>query len=241
MISSKKQKKYEKLMASSSMYRVVCIITYQAKLLILLVLLATCYLLLATIQSHAFTMSNGNWIIQMGNLNSAAGKPSNSNFKLGVTVGENGRGLYTGTNYKVRAGFQYISSIIRFRFSISNLLIDFGTLTPTNPVKRTNTLTVTNGSANGYAVTANSSFRPQGYSYQIQRVTLGSAPKAPLPHGLIQVFLCMDLAIVVITSQAQIVVPSRLTIISSSLMIQKQRRHRLLCLVFWWAKIDRRK
>lgn len=141
-------------MASSSMYRVVCIITYQAKLLILLVLLATCYLLLATIQSHAFTMSNGNWIIQMGNLNSAAGKPSNSNFKLGVTVGENGRGLYTGTNYKVRAGFQYISSIIRFRFSISNLLIDFGTLTPTNPVKRTNTLTVTNGSANGYAVTA---------------------------------------------------------------------------------------
>lgn len=102
----------------------------------------------------AFTMSNGNWIIQMGNLNTAAGKPSNSNFKLGVTVGETGRGLYTGTNYTVRAGFQYIHSIIRFRFSISSLLIDFGTLTPTNPVKRTNTLTISNGSAYGYVVTA---------------------------------------------------------------------------------------
>lgn len=113
-----------------------------------------CLMLLLSVHAHAFTMSNGSWIIEMGNLNSAAGKPSNSNFKLGVTVGETGRGLYTGTNYTVRAGFQYISSIIRFRFSISNLLIDFGTLTPTNPVKRTNILTISNGSANGYAVTA---------------------------------------------------------------------------------------
>jgi hypothetical protein len=118
------------------------------------VLLVLCLLLVLSVPAHAFTMSNGNWIIQMGNLNSAAGKPSNSNYNLGITVGETGRGLYTGTNYKVRAGFQYIHSIIRFRFSISSLLIDFGTLTPTNPVKRTNTLTVSNGSAHGYAVTA---------------------------------------------------------------------------------------
>jgi hypothetical protein len=117
-------------------------------------LLICCLLLLTSAPVHAFTMSNGNWIIQMGNLNSAAGKPSNSNFKLGVTVGETGRGLYSGTNYTVRAGFQYIKSIIRFRFAISSQLIDFGTLTPTNPVKRTNTLTVSNGSAHGYTVTA---------------------------------------------------------------------------------------
>lgn len=127
----------------------------QRKKYIFLVLLYSLFFIPYSVPiASAFTMSNGNWIIEMGNLNSAAGKPSNSNFKLGVTVGETGSGLYSGTNYKVRAGFQYISSIIRFRFSISNLLIDFGTLTPTNPVKRTNTLTVSNGSAHGYAVTA---------------------------------------------------------------------------------------
>lgn len=102
----------------------------------------------------AENMYNSNYIIQMGNLNSAAGKPSNSNYKLGVTVGQTAPGLSTGTNYKVRAGFQYISSIIRFRFSISTLLIDFGALTPTNPVTRSNLLTISNGSAYGYSVTA---------------------------------------------------------------------------------------
>jgi hypothetical protein len=104
--------------------------------------------------ASAQTMTNGNYIIQMGNLNSISGEPSGSGFKLSYTSGQTGSGLYSGTNFKVRAGFQYISSIIPFRFSITNNFIDFGIISPTSPVLRTSLLTISNGSAFGYQVTA---------------------------------------------------------------------------------------
>ncbi len=105
-------------------------------------------------QISAFTMRNTNWVIDFGNLNMTSGRPTGTNYKLSNTVGQIAPGLYTGTNFKVRAGFQYVYSIIPFRFSISTLEINFGTLIPTNPVTRTNVLTLSNGSANGYSVLA---------------------------------------------------------------------------------------
>ncbi len=106
--------------------------------------------------AYAQTMSNEDYIIWMGNLNMAAGAKSGSGYKLTDTVGQTAFGLYskTGVNYKVRAGFQYIYSIIPFTFTISDTNIDFGSLIATNPVERTNTLTISNGSASGYQVTA---------------------------------------------------------------------------------------
>lgn len=109
---------------------------------------------LTSVKTEAFTMSNLQYILEMGNLNSFAGKKSNAQFTLTDTGGQLAPGLFSGSNYKVRAGFQYIYSIIAFRFSISSLFIDFGIVTPTNPVTRTNTLTISNGSAYGYDVTA---------------------------------------------------------------------------------------
>ncbi|TAK57432.1 MAG: hypothetical protein EPO24_09905 [Bacteroidetes bacterium] len=100
------------------------------------------------------TMSNSSYIIKFPNLNSFAGKPSNSQYKLGITGGQTAPGLYSGSNYKVRAGFQYILSNIPFSFAISSLFIDFGPITPGAPVTRTNNLTVSNGSAYGYTVLA---------------------------------------------------------------------------------------
>lgn len=105
-------------------------------------------------QIEAFTMSNSNWIIDFANLNMTSGKPTGANYKVSNTVGQIAPGLYSGTNYKVRAGFQYVYSIIPFRFTITGLTIDFGALSPTNPVTRTNTLTISNGTANGYNVYA---------------------------------------------------------------------------------------
>lgn len=105
-------------------------------------------------QIAAFTMSNTSWIIDFANLNMTSGKPTGTNYKVSNTVGQIAPGLYTGTNYTVRAGFQYVYSIIPFRFSISGLIIDFGGLTPTNPVTRTNTLSLSVGTANGYNVNA---------------------------------------------------------------------------------------
>jgi len=104
--------------------------------------------------ASAFIMSNDSYIIEMGNLNSGSGKPSGSGKSLGFTTGQISPGLYTGDNYKVKAGFQYIHPLERFRFSISNTDLNFGILEPTNPVYRNNTLTILNRSAYGYAVTA---------------------------------------------------------------------------------------
>lgn len=104
---------------------------------------------------HAQTsMSNGSFIIRWPNLNSFAGKPSNSEYSLGITGGQIAPGLYSGSNYKVRAGFQYIKSIIPFSFTISSVFIDFGPITPGAPLTRTSTLTISNGSAYGYSVLA---------------------------------------------------------------------------------------
>ncbi len=99
-------------------------------------------------------MTNSLYKIQMGNLNSIAGISGGENFKINITSGENTPGLYSGTNYKARLGFQYIPRKGGvFSFGISNTLIDFGTLTPTNPVTRTTTLTVSNTTAAGFTVT----------------------------------------------------------------------------------------
>ena len=105
-------------------------------------------------QIFAFTMSNANFKIDFGNLNMGAGKPSGSGKSVSFTTGQIAPGLYSGTNFKVRAGFQYVYSIIPFRFSISTTDISFGEVEPTNPVTRTNNLKISNGSANGYIVSA---------------------------------------------------------------------------------------
>lgn len=118
--------------------------------------------------SFAQTMSNSSYIIK-GTLNSGGGNVSNSEYKLSESLGQTAPGLYSGTNYTVRAGFQYFRkgttttptnttsttvSVIPFSFSISQNLIDFGVITPTNPVSRTTNLTVSSETATGFTVIA---------------------------------------------------------------------------------------
>ncbi len=125
----------------------------------------------------AQTMSNSNFILRMGNFNTAAGHPSGGGFSLNLTVGQTSPGLYIGTNFKVRSGFQYINSIIPFTFTVSQTNIDFGPITATNPVTRTNTLTVSNGSAYGYSVTVsqNHNLRVNGTGQEIQPTSCGDS------------------------------------------------------------------
>ena len=100
------------------------------------------------------SIESENYVIQMPNFNSGAGIPSSSGYRLDTTIGQTGAGLYTSTGYLVRSGFQYIHSIIPFSFSISDFLINFGTLIPDTPATETSTLTVSAGGAGGYSVTA---------------------------------------------------------------------------------------
>lgn len=127
---------------------------HNLKVFSLLAMVLSFALLAFSFGASGQTMKNDSYIIQMGNLNEAAGTSTGSGYSLNQTLGETGAGLYSGTNFKVRAGFQYISGVIKFRFTISSTSIDFGALTPTNPVTRTNTLTVSNQSAGGYSVKA---------------------------------------------------------------------------------------
>jgi hypothetical protein len=139
--------------------------------------LTALYLTLYVASVNAQTMSNSSYMIQMGNLNSISGEPTGSGYRLSYTSGQTGPGLYTGTNYKVRAGFQYIMSIIPFRFAITNTFIDFGIVSPTSPVLRTSTLTVSNGSAFGYQVTAsqNHNLRINGSGFEIPPAACGDS------------------------------------------------------------------
>ena len=98
-----------------------------------------------------------NYKIQMPNFNSGAGIPSSSNYKLDTTIGQTAPGLYSSTGYSVRSGFQYIHSIIPFSFSMTNFLINFGTLVPGTPSTLPSTLTVSAGGAGGYKVTSRES------------------------------------------------------------------------------------
>jgi len=128
-----------------------CILGYSA----LIGLLGYLFIgLFAPPSASALTMSNDNFMIQMSTLDMAGGSLSGTNYKLGFSAGETAPGQFSGPNYKVKSGFEYIRTPLPFSFSISQTLIDFGVLTPTNPVIRTNTLTVANGSAFGYSVEA---------------------------------------------------------------------------------------
>lgn len=111
-------------------------------------------LILNTRFAFAETMTNDWYILQMGNFNMSSGKPNGPSYSVSFTAGQLGPGLYSGSNYKVRAGFQYIYTLVPFSFIISQTSIDFGTLSPANAVTRTNTLTVNNQSAGGYTVTS---------------------------------------------------------------------------------------
>lgn len=102
----------------------------------------------------AVNMQSDSYRIQWGNINIGGGKPTSTNYNLNLTIGQTAPGDYQSTGYWLRAGFQYIHSIIPFSFSISDLSIDFGSLSPQTLTTATNTLTVSAGGAGGYQVLA---------------------------------------------------------------------------------------
>ena len=108
-------------------------------------------LLTFNLSAHALTMSNSNYKLKMGSFNTSSGKATGSNNTLQGTLGTI-PGVFTGPNYKVRAGFSYAKSKSSFAFSVSETLIDFGIISPTNPILHSTLLTVSKGSANSYSV-----------------------------------------------------------------------------------------
>lgn len=102
----------------------------------------------------AINMDSSRYRIQFGNVNITSGNKSSANYNLSDTVGQTAAGQFQSTGYIIKAGFQYIHSIIPFTFSISNIHINFGSVIANNPVTQTTTLTVSFGGAGQYQVTA---------------------------------------------------------------------------------------
>ncbi len=102
----------------------------------------------------AVAMDSSRFKIESANIEIAGGNKTSSSYKLADTVGQLAAGQYSSTGYVVKAGFQYLHSIIPFRFSISNINIALGTLVPSLPSTATTNLTVYFGGAGQYQVTA---------------------------------------------------------------------------------------
>lgn len=99
-------------------------------------------------------MVSPNYRIIFPNFNSGAGIPTSANNILNTTLGQTAPGLFSSSGYRVKSGFQYINSIIPFSFSVSDIQINFGTLTPESPSTDTSTVVVSAGGAGGYTVKA---------------------------------------------------------------------------------------
>ncbi|MCX7881509.1 MAG: hypothetical protein N2482_03320 [Patescibacteria group bacterium] len=102
----------------------------------------------------ALNMESPLYKIQYGEIGIAGGKKSSDSYQLSDTLGQLAAGEFQSNGYIIKAGFQYLYSIIPFRFSISDTRIDLGTLLPNTPSTASTTLTVSFGASGQYLVTA---------------------------------------------------------------------------------------
>jgi len=121
--------------------------------LVLLILIII--LIPTTIAANPAQMESSRYKIQMPSINSEAGKmTSDSNINLSTTLGELVAGEFARNGYIVKAGFQYIHSIIPFTFTVSNANINFGELQPYQPATASANLIVSFGGEYKYSVSA---------------------------------------------------------------------------------------
>lgn len=131
--------------------------SYILILVLFFLFLGICFLeipkILPKIFGQSFTSSSYN--IDWGNFNMTSGKKSSTNYQLTDTVGQNAPGKFTSSGFTVKAGFQYIyDSMEKFSFSIDDLSIDFGSLSPSVGTSQSNTITITTPSGKGYEILA---------------------------------------------------------------------------------------
>lgn len=112
------------------------------------------YFLFTPANAGALTMSNNNYLLQ-SSLDSTTGTLNNSTYKLEGSVGQNSPDAAKSQDYSLTQAPQPKSSaarIVPFLFRISETIIDFGTLSPTNPVTRQHVITTQTGSAFGFTL-----------------------------------------------------------------------------------------
>jgi hypothetical protein len=104
--------------------------------------------------ARSVNMDSSQFRIQFGNVNFGSGNYASDGYDVSSTIGQLAANEFSSSGYVVKAGFQYIHSIIPFTFSISDISINLGSLTAQTPSTQTTDLTVSFGSAGQYQVTA---------------------------------------------------------------------------------------
>jgi len=99
-------------------------------------------------------MDSEGYTIQMPTINMGGARKEGSGKVITDSMGQTAPGRYERDGYIVRAGFQYVYSMVPFSFTITSLNIDFGALMPNTPATASNQLIVSTGSAGGYQVSS---------------------------------------------------------------------------------------
>lgn len=124
------------------------------KIILHLGLIGVCYLFvgLFPFRLYAQSMSNNNYIIQTEEINPVSATDLNSNSK--PSVEKQDPNVSESVNVKVRSGFGSELTKLPFSASLSSDIVDFGNLSPTNPIVRTIDLGIANSPIFGYSVLA---------------------------------------------------------------------------------------
>ena len=116
----------------------------------ILLLLLICLTLPLTIphSAHAEITTNDNWSIQVHDINLNSNTPATSNQKNQLTKAPDEEFTEGGKNYKIKTGFDNSKSHSTISLNISNRIIDFGILSPTNNIYRTSSIDFKTGKDN---------------------------------------------------------------------------------------------
>ncbi len=118
-----------------------------------ILILSLFFILIQKINAQSF--DSNSYHIDFGNFNMTSGKKSSTNYILTDTVGQNAPGKYSSNGYTVKAGFQYIYDTFEtFSFSISDIDLPFGSMTPNVGSTQSNIITITSPSNRGYEILA---------------------------------------------------------------------------------------
>ncbi len=115
-------------------------------------ILAAGFLLLFTTPARAISLRSSDFRIDLGIVNLGSQSKPGGQTKSGSAITQTSRGQFDSVGYRIRSGFQFLSSTIPFSFSLDKPAINFNQPLPGTFYTDTNHLSVTSGDSYGYQV-----------------------------------------------------------------------------------------
>lgn len=103
--------------------------------------------------AYADTSANDNWSIEIKDINITTDTViKDKNTQPAIT--QPPPGTHSGTNYTIKSGFEDLQSPAPFSINVSNSMVDYGPLSPTNQIYRTSNIYISNTDTKRFAVIA---------------------------------------------------------------------------------------